>query len=281
MIKGKECRKFSPETMQLLFTAVDEDDVVDESVSLPVVINLQCSQEDIKNNYALCIQHWEEGFTRRMLLGLILKVSGGAGLNEEERRQLKNIRSRYKHLRFAQRLYSKNHRSMFFFSKITMFLGRFQDAFRNDKTEEITFYSRLLRIYLTPPFWLWVKYSVRHVSLDSVSAFIHYRQQQILKLKALIASPQLTGKEFHTVRKIISQQVSYYDTLRAIKPADNEAREISRFLAAINGLMGDRHDEMVADSLSGRKSYKEKVSMDLDIRQRLELLVERYPVGQH
>ena len=50
------------------------------------------------------------------------------------------------------------------------------------------------------------------------------------------AKPQLTGREFHDVRKIISQQVSYYDTLRSLDPENKEALLISRFLAAINGL---------------------------------------------
>ena len=75
------------------------------------------------------------------------------------------------------------------------------------------------------------------------------------QLQTLIASPALTGHQFHNVRKIVSRQVSFYDTLRSIDPDNREARQISRFLAAINGLMGDRHDVMVADKLAGGDIY--------------------------
>ncbi|SVW22971.1 Uncharacterised protein [Klebsiella pneumoniae] len=97
-------------------------------------------------------------------------------------------------------------------------------------------------------------------------------------LKEIIAKPQLTGREFHDVRKIISQQVSYYDTLRSLDPENKEALLISRFLAAINGLMGDKHDDMVADDMENRRSYDAPVALDSDIRQRLELLISRFPL---
>ena len=80
------------------------------------------------------------------------------------------------------------------------------------------------------------------------------------------------------MRKIISQQVSYYDTLRSINPDNHDARQISRFLAAINGLMGDKHDEMVADDMENRLAYETPVALDEDIRQRLELLLSRFPL---
>lgn len=83
-----------------------------------------------------------------------------------------------------------------------------------------------------------MNYSLRHSQLETVNGFIAYRQKQMYILKEIIAKPQLTGREFHDVRKIISQQVSYYDTLRSLDPENKEALLISRFLAAINGLMG-------------------------------------------
>jgi len=96
-------------------------------------------------------------------------------------------------------------------------------------------------------------------------------------LNAFIRKPLLSGKEFHTVRKIISQQVSCFDTLRTLNPQNLHLRQVSRYLAAINGLMGDRHDEMVRDSLTGRNAYDSPSRLDDDIRQRLALWLERYP----
>ncbi len=278
MISSNQWKKFPSETVQLLFTAVDEDDIIDEQTHLPQVIDLQCSQENIRNYYALCLQFWEEGFTRIELLRLVHKLLKGKKLSTTERMQYKYIRSRYKHLRFAQRLYSKKHEANLWFRQTTVFLGHFQDAFRNEKKGLLTFYGQILCFYLSLPVWMLVHYALRHTRLDRESGFIAYRQGQMRALGALMAKPRLTGTEFHNVRKIISQQVSYYDTLRSIDPNNQDAYQISRFLANINGLMGDRHDEMVADKLSGRKPYDEPTLLDINIRQRLELFLARYPL---
>ncbi|WP_213992162.1 hypothetical protein [Sodalis sp. dw_96] len=278
MTNSNEWKKFSPETVQLLFTAVDVDDIVDEHASLPPFIDLQCSQENIRNNYALCLQFWEDGFTRVELLRLVHKLLKGGDLSATERMQYKYIRSRYKHLRFAQRLYSRKHQSSLLFHHTTVLLGHFQDAFRNGKKDTIMFYGKILRIYLSMPVWMLAHYALRHTCLDRDNGFIAYRQEQMRTLRTLIAKPLLTGREFHGVRKVISQQVSYYDTLRSIEPSNQDAYRISRFLANINGLMGDRHDEMVADKLAGRKPYDEPALLDINIRQRLELLLARYPL---
>ncbi|MFB1178102.1 hypothetical protein, partial [Escherichia coli] len=239
---------------------------------------LSCTTEIIHDNYALCLQFWLNGVNRQELLRLVRKQAKGDELTADERKQFKYMRARYKHLRFAQRLYLKKHQAGFLFGKTTVFLGRFQDGFRNGKKNIVSYYGNLLRIYLSSPVWSLVNYSLRHSQLESVSGFIAYRQKQMHTLKEIIAKPRLTGREFHDVRKIISQQVSYYDTLRSLDPENKEALQISRFLAAINGLMGDKHDDMVADDMENRQSYDAPLALDSDIRQRLELLISRFPL---
>ena len=272
-------RKYFPlEASERLFVAIEEDDVVDAQVSLPPTIALSCTTEIIHDNYALCLKFWLDGVNRQELLRLIRKQAKGDELTTDERKKYKYMRARYKHLRFAQRLYLKKHQAGFLFGKTTVFLGRFQDGFRNGKKNIVSYYGNLLRVYLSSPVWSLVNYSLRHSQLESVSGFIAYRQKQMHTLKEIIAKPRLTGREFHDVRKIISQQVSYYDTLRSLDPENKEALQISRFLAAINGLMGDRHDDMVADDMENRQSYDAPMALDSDIRQRLELLISRFPL---
>ena len=278
MTNGDGWKRFSPETLQLLFSAINEDDLVDENVSLPHLIDVQCTQDSLRENYALCLQYWEEGVDRHELLKLVRELLRGEALSDNDRMQFKYIRSRYKHLRFAQRLYSQKHLSRLWFSKTTVLLGKLQDAFRNGNIKWVKFYAGILCFYLSKPIWNWVYFSLRHMPLDSVSHFMAYRKKQIRKLQVLIVKTELTGREFHAVRKIVSQQVSYYDTLRSIDPGNQDFHQISRFLAAINGVMGDQHDEMVADNLSGRKSYDETRQLDSDLRQRLERLLARYPI---
>ncbi|CAI0750070.1 hypothetical protein C3460_23300 [Serratia marcescens] len=272
-------KKFSAETTQALFVAVEEDDLVEANISLPQQIDLQCSPESIRDNYALCLQFWEDGFSRRELLQLVNGFLQDPQLAAPTRMRYKYIRARYKHLRFAQQLYGAPHRANRLFHTTTVVLGHFQDAFRNGNQKNLTLYGNLLRLLLSKPVWSYVRYALRHTRLESAQGFITYRQEQMRQLQTLIASPALTGHQFHNVRKIVSRQVSFYDTLRSIDPDNREARQISRFLAAINGLMGDRHDVMVADKLAGGDIYDRPAILDIDIRQRLELLLARFPLS--
>ncbi|HID4130741.1 TPA: hypothetical protein ACXE8V_001039 [Pluralibacter gergoviae] len=260
-----------------LFIAIDEDDIADKQVSLPQRIDLSCSAARIKENYDLCLKYWEDGVSRQALLALINKQLTTGELSEDERKEYKYIRSRYKHLRFALMLYTKTHKVPFLFRKTTVYLGRFQDAFRNNNAAMTARWGKLLKVLLSAPVWNMVNYSLRHAHLVSADKFMTYRQEQMRKLQEMISRQLLTGREFHDVRKIISQQVSFYDTLRSINPGNGQAYQVSRFMAAINGMMGDKHDELVADDLAGVRAYNEKAPLDADIRWRLEMLLERYP----
>lgn len=270
-------KKFPPETLQLLFTAIEEDDAIGEGTTLPDDIDIPFNEEHILNSYSLCLQFWEDGVKRAELLALVNKVMQDADVIEKDRMQYKYIRARYKHLRFAQRLYSNKHEADILFRQVTVFLGHFQDAFRNNNRRNIFLYGVMLRLFLTKPLWKLVHYHLRQKKLDTAAGFARYRQGQIRKLRSLLAKGALTGEEFHDVRKIISQQVSYYDSQRSLEPDQQSATRISGFLANINGLMGDRHDEMVADKLSGRKSYDEPTQLADNIRQPIELFLASYP----
>ncbi len=129
------------------------------------------------------------------LLRLICKQAKGDELTADERKQFKYMRARYKHLRFAQRLYLKSIRPDFYSAK-RPFLGRFQDGFRNGKKNIVSYYGNLLRVYLSSPVWSLVNYSLRHSQLESVSGFIAYRQKQMHTLKEIIAKSRLTGRNF-------------------------------------------------------------------------------------
>ncbi len=178
-------RKYFPlEASERLFVAIEEDDVVDAQVSLPPTIALSCTTEIIHDNYALCLKFWLDGVNRQELLRLIRKQAKGDELTTDERKQFKYMRARYKHLRFAQRLYLKKHQAGFLFGKTTVFLGHFQDGFRNGKKNIVSFYGNLLRVYLSSPVWWLVNYSLRHSQLETVNGFIAYRQKQMYILKA-------------------------------------------------------------------------------------------------
>jgi len=268
---------FPAEALRRLFDAVDVDDIVDAHVALPDPIVLSCPEGTMRDCYALCLQFWEEGVRRKELLGLVGKLLRNEGLSADERLQFKHIRARYKHLRFAQRLYSESHTSSYLFDLTTRVLGHLQDAFRSGRRGGIVRHGLRLRVLLSRPVWTMVRRTMERTRIDTEAGLIALQRAEMRRLARAVSRTHFAGHEFHTVRKIVSMQVSYYDTLRSLGP-DEHALRMSRFLAAINGLMGSRHDEMVAEALSGRRHYRTPAPLANEIRSRLETLIARYPV---
>ena len=272
-----EWPKFSPETLGRLFDAVDVDDIVDAHTCLPDPIVLAVPEDAIRRCYALCLQFWDDGVSREELVHLVEKLMRNEGLSADERLQYKHSRARYKHLRFAQRLYSRNHRSSYLFDLTTRVLGHMQDGFRGGKRGTIVRQGWKLRVLLSKPVWNFVRRGMVETRLDTEAGVIAFQKAEMSRLKKAVNRTIFAGDQFHAVRKIVSMQVSYYDTLRSLAPNEH-AYCMSRFLAAINGLMGSRHDEMVAESLSGRRSYNTPAPLAKETRSRLETLVARYPL---
>jgi hypothetical protein len=267
---------FPPETLQRLFDAVDVDDVVDSHVELPDPIVLACPDDTAAKCYALCLQFWEEAFTRDDLLRLVEKLLHNAWLSADERLEFKHIRATYKHLRFAQRLYSKGHRSNYVFDLTTIVLGHFQDAFRTVLRWNMVSRGLMLRVLLSKPVWSMVRRSMERTRIDTEQGVLAFQKAEMRRLKQAIDRETFAGEEFHVVRKIVSMQVSYYDTLRSLGPNDHAFR-MSRFLAAINGRMGARHDEIVAEDLLGRRPYATPAPLGKETRAALDALLARYP----
>lgn len=275
--RGHQWPTFPAETLRRLFDAVDVNDVVDAHVALPDPIVLACPEESIQQCYALCLQYWKDGAKREDALRLVNKLLRNEGLSADERLEFKYIRARYKHLRFSQRLYGKSHSSDYLFDKTTRVFGKLQDAFRSGRRGDIIRSGLRLRVLLSKPVWSMVQRSLENTRLDSEAGLIAFQKAEIKALREAMERNTFAGHQFHSVRKIVSMQVSFYDTLRTLGPNDH-AHRMSRFLAAINGLMGSRHDEMVAEAMSGRRHYDTPAPLGNETRSRLQTLVARYPL---
>ena len=268
---------FPPETLAALFEAVEIDDVVDREVTLPNPIDPACSADEMRRCLALCLQFWGEGVRRADLLRLVDLLLHRGDLDPAERMQYKHIRAKYKHLRFALVLYDVRHRPPRLFSVTVAIMGHLQDAFRNEHRRAVLGYALLLRGLLARPIWAAVRRKVAVIQLDTFQGFLSYRKAEIRRLEKALQQEALTGPEFHTVRKIVSRHTSFYDTRRSLRSSDHDY-QMSRYLSAINGLMGSRHDDMIEQDISGQRPYLTAAPLDPDIRQRLERLIASYPL---
>lgn len=269
-------QKFPASTLQALFDAVEIDDVVDDIVGLPTPINLDCTAQEMQRCFALCLQFWQQGFSRHDLLHLVKTLQQHADLNADERRQYKHIRAKYKHLRFALMLYSHDHQVPKIFGATVAIMGHLQDSFRNGRRIATLGYAWLLRALLSRPIWNSVQLAVATRTMTTADDFLSYRRSDMGRLKNMLQQSEFTGPQFHAMRKIVSKQVSFYDTLRSLEPSEHSYK-MSRYLSAINGLMGSCHDRMVEQAGTGERPYDSLAPLDADIQWRLEALVTAYP----
>ena len=269
---------YPPAVLDAMFEAVEMDDVVDPVVSLPNPIPVSCTQEEMHRCLELCVQFWRAGAIRADLRELTTTLLHTGDLPQDARARYKHIRARYKHLRFALVLYGKRHKAPLLFRSTVAVMGHLQDAFRNRQWAGVLGYALLLRGLLIWPVWAAVQREVDAVRLDNAADFLAYRRAEFARLKSWVQGKSLTGHRFHAMRKVVSRQVSFYDTMRTLEP-DDQVYRMSRFLSAINGLMGSLHDDLVEQASAGHRDYhKDDFPLPEDIRCRLEALTARYPM---
>lgn len=268
------------EMLDRLFEAVEMDDVVDPVVSLPDPIPFARTQEEMRCCLDLCIEFWRDGARRGDMLHLVGKLLVSGDLPHDSRVAYKHVRARYKHLRFAFVLYGERHKAPLLFRSTVAVMGHLQDAFRNRRRRSVLGYGLLLRLLLCWPVWAAVQREADAVRLDDAAGFLAFRSAEFGRLKALLAAGLPNGHSFHVMRKIVSRQVSFYDTMRTIEP-DPQMYRMSRFLSAINGLMGSMHDDLVEQAVAGHRDYhRDAFPLPDDIRSRLEALTDTFAVGQ-
>jgi hypothetical protein len=277
MMKAANSRRdpFSSSILDAMFYAVDTDDIVDPEVSLPNPVPVACTQEEMGRCLELCVQFWEQGADRIVMSNLAGQLLRTGDLSPDDRIRYKYIRARYKHLRFAFVLYGTKHKPPPLFAATVAVMGHLQDAFRIGNRAGVMRYGILLRALLSKPVWQYVKREVSDVRLDNASGFLAFRQGEIRRIQRALEKA-VTSHGFHSIRKIVSRQVSFYDTLKTLEPND-QLYKVSRFLSAINGLMGNMHDDLVEQAGAGQRNYhRDVLELPDDIRARLEMFVAHY-----
>ena len=274
--RALHARRFTDEECDALFAAVLVDDVVDDHTELPDVIELDFSERQISDCFGICRQLWKSGVRRETLLKLAAKLWHDRDLGAEDRLAFKHARARFKHLRFAFALYDASHRYPLMLDWMTTAMGHLQDSFKNGRRAAVAREAALSRLFLAAGPQRFLAGEIDRFTPSSSAEFRRYILLQATGLRTVLARDVVTGAQFHATRKIISRQVSFYDSLRTIEPSHG-AFLMSRSLAAINGLMGDMHDALIEQKIAGTRDYhREPFPLPDEIRRRLSELVARY-----
>ncbi len=269
-------RRFTQAECDALFAAVLIDDEVDAHTDLPAVIRLDYDEQQLADCFAICRQLWQTGVDTEALQVLTGKLWRDRDLDAEDRLAFKYARAKFKHLRFAYALYDRRHRYPPILDWMTTALGHLQDAFKNGRAGAVAREAALCRLFLAAGPQRLLRRELDRFAPSDGASFRRYTLEQMGMVQAILARDTVTGAQFHATRKIFSRQVSFYDSLRTIEPT-LEAYRMSRSLAAINGLMGEMHDELIAQKIAGTRDYhREPFPLPEEIRQRLRELAARY-----
>ena len=268
--------RFAPEQLAALLAAIDVNDKIDHRAELPSAVSLDQPAKHFVAGFRLSRQLWQEGFDWRALNAMAARLRAGESLSAAEQRSFKQIRARFKHLRFAYFLYDARHRSPPILSLVTLVLGELQDAFRVRGGREIWRQATALRLLLTRPVRLLLVRETDHFRPSDPASFRAFTLAEIASLRPLLATAAASAHAFHAGRKVVSRQVSFHDDMRTLHPSA-EHREMARALATLNGLMGHLHDELIARDAAGAFSYaQDTFALPDDIRARLQKLVGLY-----
>lgn len=259
-----------------LYAAVQVDDRVEAGVALPAAIHLDYDQAQLIQGFRLCRQLWTHDVDRRAFRRTVARIARERAVPEDERVRFKDVRAKFKHLRFAHAAFDERHRYPPLFNAITRLMGQLQDAFKNGQHGLVARRAALLWLFLDPlPFGL-VRREADDFRPTTPATFRRYVEDQIATIRADLARPRITGKDFHQLRKVISRQVAQYDSLRTLHPTPYH-QAISRYLSAINGLMGGLHDVLVERRARGEMDYhRAPFAIPDDIRERLAAYAARF-----
>lgn len=271
-----EAAPYPPVVLAALVAAIEVNDLIDLDAPPPVSVRVDNSAERLIAGFRLSRQLWREGVDRAALIALADRVRRDGALDDDARAWMKQVRARFKHLRFAFYLYTDAHRSPAMLSLVTLILGELQDALRVKGAREVRRRALQLRLLLAGPLWRRLEREIDRLAASDAASFRRFTHDQIASLRPLLASPTVTAHGFHLGRKVVSRQVSFHDDMRVLYgEADHIAT--ARWLATLNGLMGAAHDDLVAGHASGGFDYRrERFALPDDIRHRLHALIALY-----
>jgi len=254
-----ESPKATGTQLETLMQNILDDDVINLLVPSPMAPAPDLTHLEIAGCYRLAWQLLVTGVdipaTRQLVSVIAIKGSATA----EQALQFKYMRARFKKMRFACANYSEQHTYPENLDSITRLMGRFQDAFKNGQRGRLMWFGIKLWLRLRDDLFSTLHRTLTDAGLSTPESIRHYIEKENEHLaKASYADASLTARQFHDLRKIISRRIALSDTRRALSPSP-EYDALSLFLATINGLMGQMHDDLVIKKIENRLIYEQEL----------------------
>jgi hypothetical protein len=267
-----------PQATQAQLTAlmqnILDDDEIDFGAGCPTKPEPDFTVVELAGCYRLAWQLLVSGVSMSPARRLVTTIAIRCSATPEQAASFKLIRARFKHMRFACSNCSEQHAYPEQLNSITRLMGKFQDAFRNGQKIKTLTLGVWLCYRLRRSFFEDLRKSIAEAQLSSVESFKDYLAAENQQLaEAVRGGEYLTARQFHALRKIISRRIALNDTRRVLHPSP-ELDALSLFLATINGLMGDMHDDLVLKRIRNELDYeKEPFKLPDEIVSRIRAFV--------
>lgn len=259
-----------------LFDAIQVNDKITLEANLPETLHLKYSKEQFQQCYLISLQLWKQGVDRRHLKSLIVKISDQNSCSLEESKTYKHMRAKFKHLRFCYGICGEKHHYPYLFNRLTIKMGKFQDAFKSEQYSNIKKLTLQLNFYLNGLVYWQITREISAFKASNTEKCTRYIKDEIDFIRTHLQKEKITSKDFHEMRKVVSRQSALYQTLKVLYPSDYH-NEIAAYLSTINGMMGSLHDELILDKFNDESNYyQENLSMPLDIKSRLMAYTQKF-----
>lgn len=265
---------FTQDQCDALFSGILINDEIDLAASLPATLHFEYDEAVLTRCFGICRLIWQTHIDRRECIDIANLLFRDRQIEEADQTRFKHIRARFKHLRFAFATFGEQHRYPALFDLMTSVMGNLQDAFKNEKFASARRNAAIWRILLSRPFFALMKAEIVRFRPSTKEAFRSYMISQVPPIWAFLQAPDVTAKQFHDIRKIISRYRACFVTIYVLEPSDYH-QQIAVYLATINGMMGGFHDALMAGKLNGALNYhKDRFILQSDIAIRLKVLAD-------
>lgn len=257
----------------LMQNVLDDDDI-NLNARCPAKPEPDFSVEELSSCYRLSWDLLVSGVNIPSARRLVAAIAIRGSASPEQAINFKLIRARFKQMRFACANCSEQHTYPERLNSITRLMGSFQDAFKNGQKLRTFMLGMWLCCRLRNGFFDDLRESIVNGRLSSIESFQRYFAAENQRLAEVLGGEAyLTARQFHELRKIISRRIALNDTRRVLYPSP-ELDAFSFFLATINGLMGDMHDDLVLKRMRDELDYENQLfKLPDEIASRIRALI--------
>ncbi|MDI2091454.1 hypothetical protein [Commensalibacter oyaizuii] len=268
---------FSERQCAQLYAMICVDDEINLDVNLPETIKINYTQAQLIESFLICRQLWLEGIIDRHFPKIVSHLYRTCEISLEDKVIYKMIRAKFKHLCYAYRAFDSRHQRPFLLGHTTGLLGVIQDGFKNNKNSVVKPNAFLLKLLWNEQGLSLLRQEVYRFYPCDLEGFIFSIRKRACFIRHQIETKAtISAHDFHSLRKHMSMFAAVYGTFDVLYPSPYH-HQVFQYLATINGLMGNFHDELIERKLNQTQNYFfDHFEIPKEILSRLTVFTDRF-----